>query len=476
MRSPLCVRSLTSLPLCLATVTAFSVTVGSPTQCGPMSVSWTGGQAPFEIILIPVYSVPRTETVPSTAFSNNQGSYQIAQLPFQSGSKFLLTMSDATGFGTGGTTDVLVVGAAVGNNDCNTTVLSPAFDFSTPSPLQQCSPYVFNQYSDAVLPVTITGLIPGGLSFTLHPDATATSYTWTTDVAAGTSIVFMMSDSQNRSGGVTDVEAVLMSNDNSCLNANSPSSTSSATSTTSPVTTPTATHSSSSSVPVGTIAGAAVGAFVAVAILVALAWFCVRKRRKNSSLYGIPAARSSRRLETMDLDSGGDDFTPAPVVPFPYQTDSVSRLAPPITSSSATTSSPLQGAHNLPASPAHQSQHSRVSSNTESLLAYNDAVSSSLTSSGRRKAAMMSASGSQTPTRFIVHTDAEDVVPADAQLVELPPQYTERRAPLAPQLSSSTIPRATSSEILHPSSDLTYPPGSYVDEPPEFSMHPPPLR
>ena len=42
-------------------------------------------------------------------------------LQIQATSQFLLTMSDATGFNSGGTTPLLTVGASVGGKSCNTT-------------------------------------------------------------------------------------------------------------------------------------------------------------------------------------------------------------------------------------------------------------------------------------------------------------------------------------------------------------------
>ena len=80
--------------------------------------------------------------VPSSAFSNGQGSYTIPQLPFTEGTNFLLIMLDATstvsGFGSGQVTAPLTVGAPVANNSCNTS--SPALDFyfELPSQLKQC--------------------------------------------------------------------------------------------------------------------------------------------------------------------------------------------------------------------------------------------------------------------------------------------------------------------------------------------------
>ncbi|KAF9229216.1 hypothetical protein BS17DRAFT_8726 [Gyrodon lividus] len=495
MRSSPLLRSLLSFAPYLSAVRAFAVTVGSSTQCGPLTVTWTGGQPPFEIVLTPAFSIPRNESVPSTALNNNQGSYQIAQLPFTNGTRFVLTMSDATGFGTGGTTDLLTVGPAVGGANCDTTPPSTAFQFSLPSSLQQCSPYVFNSYDGATLPVTITGFIPGGDFFFLYPDPTATSYTWNADIAAGTTVIFTMTDAQGRSGGASDTEVVALSNNVSCLNANSPSSTASAAPSSTPVSTAAAaatatqssTQTSSSGVSIGAIAGTAAGAIIAVAALVTLGLFCIKRRRYGRSPHGLPSARTSRRVNSVDLDAGPASFQHAPIYPFPYQTDSVSHLVPPIGPGSTITSSfypetssvhpSTPSAHpdtySFPPSPHTHQQHSRASSNTESFGGFGEATSSSMSSSGRRKAAMAGNTNYKPPTRFLVHTDAADVIPVDdTGVVELPPQYSERRMPAAPSVQQ----RPTSSVIQYSSTDLAYAPGSYSDEPPQTTPHPPPLK
>jgi len=94
-----------------------------------------------------VFGISRNISVPSTAFNNNQGSYQISPIPFTQDAKFLLTMSDATGFGTGGTSELLTVGAPVGSTSCNTSSPSLAYSFSLPSSLQQC------RYAEDLTPV-----------------------------------------------------------------------------------------------------------------------------------------------------------------------------------------------------------------------------------------------------------------------------------------------------------------------------------
>ncbi|OAX32054.1 hypothetical protein K503DRAFT_805557 [Rhizopogon vinicolor AM-OR11-026] len=301
----LCITSVPSV------VRAFSVTVGTPTQCDNLVVSWTGGQAPFQILLTPFASPMRNFSVPASAFSNGKGSYSITELPFKTGTQFLLVMSDATGFASGGTTTILTVGSPVANNDCVTGPGVPEFDFSTPLQLSQCAEYEFTDFGTAVLPATITGLIPGGEYMVFN--VTGPIYTWIADVVEGTNIAWIMIDSLGNQGGVSPLTTVLSSSNTSCLNDNSPSSTTSAPSQMSgqstPQTTsqaPSQTQSPSKPTNVGVIAGATVGG---VALLI-IAGICCRRK----------ASRQSRRKD--------DDHDVKQNFPSQYQTDHTSLPLP----------------------------------------------------------------------------------------------------------------------------------------------------
>ena len=93
-----------------------------------------------------------------------------------------------------------------------------------------------------------------------------------------------------------------------------------------------------------------------------------------------------------------------------------------------------------------------------------------MSSSGRRKAAMAGMSSYQ-PTRFIVHTDAEDNVPeVEPDVVELPPQYSVRQTPTATHSGARTMSSVTGLSYT----DLAYLSGQHVDEPPHSTPHPPP--
>lgn len=75
----------------------------------------------------------------------------------------------------------------------------------------------------------------------------------------------------------------------------------------------------------------------------------------------------------------------------------------------------------------------------------------------------------QPTARFIVHTDAEDPAPeVTAEVVELPPQYSERRTPLV----THTGERPMSSSTGLSSTDLAYLSGHHGDDPLQSTSHP----
>ncbi|KAG2126828.1 hypothetical protein DEU56DRAFT_903368 [Suillus clintonianus] len=386
------------------------VTVGTPTQCDGLTVSWTGGQAPFEILLTPSLSTLQNISVPASAFSNGKGSYSISPLTLAAGTLFLLTMSDATGFGSGGTTNQLTVGNPVANNNCDTEVLSPPYTFNL-SPLQilQCSQFTIS-YTGAILPATIVQLIPGGQSVVFN-SVNSNTFTSVADVNVGTNLIFFMTDSAGRQGGVSGFEQVLSSSNTSCLNANSPSSTSSM-SATATATTSTSTSASSTSNPssstssnVAVIAGAAVGGAAALAALVLLGMFLSRRKRRASrspspDIISSPKSRPHQLQRTdpdYEVNPHGDI---APQFPFPYKTNPINYHTQPIqrslrTQSDMTSSSAGTFAVSAPPTPFSHTQHSRQSSNTDFPI-YGDTRSSTTMSSAYNRIAAMTQPTSQT--------------------------------------------------------------------------------
>ncbi|KAG2103473.1 uncharacterized protein F5147DRAFT_281425 [Suillus discolor] len=411
----------TCIASCLSVARAFSVTVGTPTVCEPLSISWTGGQAPFEILLAPSNQIYQNIQVPASAFSNGQGSYSISQLSLLSGTSFVLIMSDATGFGSGGTTNKLTVASSAAN--CGAANPSPPYTFDlSPLPLTQCSQFNVTVNGGAVPPITIGQIIPGGLSVLFNSGSN--TFSSTLDVSAGTSLLYFVNDSLGNQGGVSPYEVVSGSSVSSCLNANSPSSTPNtpATITATVVTTTQASPSSSSSSSsnssssshIAIIAGAA-GGGGAVLIALAILGICLRRKRKASRLLDVQSSTQSypRHLQRTDpnYEAGPHSDVP-PQFPFAYKTDPLSyhtrSIHPSLgTQSEMTNSSAGTFAVGAPLSPFNQTQHSRQSSNTD-FPVYGDTRSSTVSSSNSRQLLLSSgnftANNPHTPFNQTLHS------------------------------------------------------------------------
>jgi hypothetical protein len=72
------------------------------------------------LISLQVFGTPRNISIPDGAFSNGKGSFSF-QLPIAKGSQFVMVMSDATGFNTGGTTQVLTAKDSTSGQQCDTS-------------------------------------------------------------------------------------------------------------------------------------------------------------------------------------------------------------------------------------------------------------------------------------------------------------------------------------------------------------------
>jgi hypothetical protein len=157
---------------------AFNFSFNSPTSCDDLTVSWTGSSilyqrlasrhshlcsqvehlpsiSPFsqyvhscspsyEILTFSLavwcqaFHVPQNFTIPETAFADGSGTFS-TPLTLDRRQRLLLSMSDATGFNTGGVSRVLKVGASQSDNRCNISENRIDFLFWSLRPLVQCS-------------------------------------------------------------------------------------------------------------------------------------------------------------------------------------------------------------------------------------------------------------------------------------------------------------------------------------------------
>ncbi|KAG8692166.1 hypothetical protein FRC08_009972 [Ceratobasidium sp. 394] len=303
-------------------VVAFSFVFTAPIQCGDLTVTWAGGTAPYYLTITPLFSTPQNITIPSSAYNGTYGSYTttLRATGRESQRRFLLTMSDATGFGTGGTSGLLTAGVDSKSQSCNTTDPGTDFTYQLNTALQQCRPYRWEGYTGAVQPITIYGLIPLGKTFILSPPE-GDSYTWNANVASGTNIVFIMVDSQGRQGGSSDLYTVSASDDSSCINANSPGSTAQSTATATASSSPTSSPSGTTN-NATVIGGSIAGGAVFLIALASLIWFLLqrnRQRRRHDGDESSVEGMNKRNGRSVDLipDNQSGHSRPGAQYPLP---------------------------------------------------------------------------------------------------------------------------------------------------------------
>lgn len=198
----------------------------------------------------------------------------------------------------------------------------------------------------------------------------------------------------------------------------------------------------------GLIAGLSIAGVFGLTAIILVVLF-LRKRKRNK--YGF-----SHRVDLMDPPPGpADDHTAPPINPYPFAMSShgsshggsvayggappsshnllsdhdAGSISPPLTNpysgyapTSLSGSDPRQSYHDDPFAAA-------TSSGPRSPRAYPPSTNTS--STGRTKA-QIAGMHPYKPARYILHTDLEEVGPPDEaeEVIELPPQYSETRAPL----------------------------------------------
>ncbi|KAF8519491.1 hypothetical protein BU17DRAFT_89882 [Hysterangium stoloniferum] len=194
--------------LLLPTSNAFTFNFTSPpAQCTNTIAQWSGGQAPFRLLLIPTGRLnPEVRVIVDFAIAN--GTSFTFPLTYPENSTFVAVMSDATGFGAGGTTDIITVAATKDTSCLVKTQVAPAFYmFTSPSVPQECTPMNISYSADAKPPVDIFAVVPSGASSRIEAGApTNRSFVWVPALPAGASVMLVAGDvTGTGKGGSTDV-------------------------------------------------------------------------------------------------------------------------------------------------------------------------------------------------------------------------------------------------------------------------------
>ena len=279
-------------------------------------------------------------------------------------------------------------------------------------------------------------------------------------------MIFSMQDAQGRQGGTSDIRVVGLSDDSSCLNNRSPSSTPGAPSPTSSGSTSTSGSSHPAAPPphgisIASIAGTVIGALLFLAIVITLVLFFLRKKldsRTSGNIRGFIRTPPESEID-LTYDPGqapvvtpysvrqnhDPGLAPHPYYPNTHPSFANTFQAPHLASHYQTPSQyqhPDSEAFRSPShlAPGYLSENAVSDSSGLSLPrtefepipqttpGQSASASRNSMSTSRRKSAMTGVSAYK-PSRFVVHTDAEDELPQpnDDGVVELPPQYSERR-------------------------------------------------
>ncbi|KII87601.1 hypothetical protein PLICRDRAFT_111857 [Plicaturopsis crispa FD-325 SS-3] len=465
---------------------SFSIT-STPQQCQnlSLSISGSGGQAPYSVVVIPFGPSPLPNNIEARRITNTNftgSSTDVSfQLKYPTNSQFVAVVSDATGFGTGGTS---VAATVLSSNDSScfdaSTNVSPDFVFSIepPNQLVQCqSTRIWWDPSKVQGTPSFLGVIPGGDSFSIpqgsitQVPSQGTGFSWTPAVRGGTTLLIVGGDNRGEgsAGSVLFSVSSGTSNDNSCLNSNSPSSTPGSPAGGSYPTSSSGAgtgggnsnsggnnnNSSSSKTNVGAIVGGVVGGIAGLVICVLLALFFVRRKRFHER------SHKERPVDLLQGDEGDDeDASRQPELPQYYQPEPFMVPEPTITASSVHASDDHGGppvSYNAPGHPRRISQStlsSDMRSGTPDAFGVLSGQSSAQGSSSNRK----SAGGPRTmrPVNIIQHDDAGPNEDETAETIELPPAYTNlKRAERTAEQPASEESHPVETSPLRPSEPPT---------------------
>ncbi|KXN83142.1 hypothetical protein AN958_01813 [Leucoagaricus sp. SymC.cos] len=350
-------------------------------------------------------------------------------------------VSDATGFGTGGTSVAAQVGSSSGSSCFDPTKnVSPDFVFSIEPANQivQCQPMrIWWDPTQVQGMPNFLGVIPGGQSFAIPQGQITqvaeqgTGFTWIPNVRGGTTLMLIGGDNRGNgtAGSVLFVVSSGINNNQTCLDANSPSSTpgSPAGGTYPTGSTGAGSGGGSGGSNTGAIVGGVIGG-LALLVSVVLALFYLRRR-----------SRQNRRVKKRPVDllhedeDEEDDHRHHPNEQQQHQLDYYTPEPftvpdPTLTSDAATTA--LTESHSgwgasSSGRPLSGTSYSR--SDTPDLLGavggYGWAGASTTTSTSRKGGPQR-----MRPVNIVQHEDAGPPPMPDkeeeAETIELPPAYT----------------------------------------------------
>ncbi|KIJ32133.1 hypothetical protein M422DRAFT_213983 [Sphaerobolus stellatus SS14] len=288
--------ALLTLPT-LALSYSFELT-SAPTQCGQVNLKITNGQGspPYTALVVPFGANPTPDgeirRIFQHVFSEQTTNFT---MPYPANGGFVIALSDQNGIGTGGTSVPQSVAAS--KTDDSSCLIKPSDGIATFSfqlipnnAINQCDPRVLAWNNNTSGDVHLYLIIPGGESRNIPttnptPQIGGThGVEWTPNISTGTNIILIAGDSNGPGSGGSFNTAVgnNANGTDSCLNANSPSST--------PGTAAGAVETgasgqdnsnTSTTSNIAAIAGGIVATLAAIIFIGLIFWFMMRRRRRR---------------------------------------------------------------------------------------------------------------------------------------------------------------------------------------------------
>ncbi|KAM6490677.1 hypothetical protein JOM56_014020 [Amanita muscaria] len=215
----------------------------APSQCSNVSISIVGGggRPPYRVSVIPFGPSPLPNSIEVRKFIDLSfdGNSTLIEFPlnYPARSQFVVVVSDATGFATGGTSNVMTVGSSSDSScfNASNSITPQSFSFSvSPTHFSQCLPnLIWWNGQDAqgfVTPDNFLVIVPGGQSFTV-PTTNAKDvnssggkgFFWLSSLPTGTTFALFGNSSHGFGSASTTVYSIAYSYDGSCLNGTNPS-------------------------------------------------------------------------------------------------------------------------------------------------------------------------------------------------------------------------------------------------------------
>ncbi|TIA83053.1 hypothetical protein E3P98_01002 [Wallemia ichthyophaga] len=314
------------LPLALS----FSFNVTEVVECGSFQINWSGAEPPVRFLAIPngrPLDISKSDhvIVAHEVDGNVDGTYNYPNWPMAAGIKFTVTMSDAQGFGTGGTSDIITTDKGVGPYCVQPGYLPYNFYIDPPTNWTTCetitlhtvnknssTPYDYYVLSPNSTPIHIKRLTQNDAAF---------DYTFTQP--PGTPVIFFSGSEQGglqyNSGGSSSIQTIGEGSDTGCVEQLQPSPTD----TSNPESTSgngsgtdggdnNHNEKDSNGLSAGAKAGVVVGSIIgAGALIAAMVAFMLHKKRKREEQHEHAQKVTHGHNYNEDLDDGLEgSYTP----------------------------------------------------------------------------------------------------------------------------------------------------------------------